>query len=77
MKKENSVMKHILISISILFVFIMLVLPLISVISSSLQKGWDFYLKSLRERHVMSAMKVTLIATVSAVIINTFFGIVA
>ena len=77
MKKENSVMKHILISISILFVFIMLILPLISVISSSLQKGWDFYLKSLRERHVMSAMKVTLIATVSAIIINTFFGIVA
>ena len=77
MKKENSVMKYILIAISILFVFIMLILPLISVISSSLQKGWDFYLKSLRERHVMSAMKVTFIATVSAVVINTFFGVMA
>ena len=77
MDKKNNTIKYVLITISVLFVVIMLVLPLIAIIINSLQKGWAFYIKSLTDKYVLSALKVTIIATISALIINTFFGITA
>lgn len=77
MDKKNNTIKYVLITISLLFVGIMLVLPLIAIIINSLQKGWAFYIKSLTDKYVLSALKVTTIATISALIINTFFGITA
>ena len=77
MDKKNNTIKYVLITISVLFVGIMLVLPLIAIIINSLQKGWTFYIKSLTDKYVLSALKVTIIATISALIINTFFGITA
>ena len=76
MDKKNNTIKYVLITISLLFVGIMLVLPLIAIIINSLQKGWVFYIKSLTDKYVLSALKVTIIATISALIINTFFGII-
>ena len=77
MDKKNNIIKYVLIGISILFVGIMLVLPLIAIIVNSLQKGWAFYIRSLTDKYVLSALKITVIATMSALIINTFFGIAA
>ena len=77
MDKKNNTIKYVLITICLLFVGIMLVLPLIAIIINSLQKGWAFYIKSLTDKYVLSALKVTIIATISALIINTFFGITA
>ena len=77
MDKKNNTIKYVLITISVLFIGIMLVLPLIAIIINSLQKGWAFYIKSLTDKYVLSALKVTMIATISALIINTFFGITA
>ena len=77
MDKKNNTIKYVLITISVLFIGIMLVLPLIAIIINSLQKGWAFYIKSLTDKYVLSALKVTIIATISALIINTFFGITA
>ena len=77
MDKKNNIIKYVLIAVSILFVGIMLVLPLIAIIVNSLQKGWVFYIKSLTDRYVLSALKITVIATISALIINTFFGMAA
>lgn len=76
-KKENKVTKIILITISILFIILMLVIPLISVIINSLSEGFSFYFKSLHTEYTLSALKVTLLATVIAVIVNSFFGIMA
>jgi len=67
----------VLIIISVLFVFLMLVMPLVSVIVNSLKEGFGFYFKSLSTKYVLSALGVTLLATVVAVIVNTFFGLVA
>ena len=75
--KKNNIIKYILIAVSILFVGIMIVLPLIAIIANSLQKGWAFYIRSLTDKYVLSALKITVIATISALIINTFFGIAA
>ena len=77
MDKKNNIIKYVLIAVSILFVGIMLVLPLIVIITNSLQKGWTFYIRSLTDKYVLSALKITVIATISALIINTFFGIAA
>ena len=77
MDKKNNIIKHVLIVVSILFVGIMLVLPLIAIIVNSLQRGWVFYIRSLTDKYVLSALKITVIATISALIINTFFGMAA
>ena len=69
--------RNILIIISVLFVVLMLVVPLLSVIWNSLSKGIAFYLQALSTEYVLSALKVTILATVVAVAVNTFFGIMA
>ncbi len=75
--QNNKGVKIVLIAISVLFVFFLLVLPLISVIVNSLKKGFSFYLESVSTEYVTSALVVTLIATIITVVVNTFFGLVA
>lgn len=77
LNKDRKITKVILITISVLFIFFMLVLPLISVITNSLSEGFIFYCKALLTEYVISAFKVTLFATVIAVTVNSFFGIIA
>ncbi|MBE5984518.1 MAG: sulfate ABC transporter permease [Paenibacillaceae bacterium] len=69
--------KWILIGISGIFLFFMLVLPLISVIINSLKEGIGFYFQSLATPTVKSAFGVTVLAAVIAVVVNTIFGIAA
>lgn len=69
--------KWILIVISGVFLFFMLVLPLISVIINSLKEGFGFYFQSLASPTVVSALGVTVLAAVIAVVVNTIFGIAA
>ncbi len=69
--------KWILIGISGVFLFFMLVLPLISVIINSLKEGMGFYFQSLATPTVRSALGVTVLAAVIAVVVNTIFGIAA
>lgn len=76
-EERRSPVRTILIVVSVLFVLLMLVLPLVSVIVNSLSKGIAFYLESLNTAYVRSALGVTLLATVIAVVVNTFFGLAA
>lgn len=76
-RSKKGVTGVILITISVLFVVFMLVLPLISVLVNSLSKGISFYLESVSTENVLNALKVTLLATILAVIVNTIFGLVA
>lgn len=75
-------MKHskteiLLVTLSVVFVVIMLIVPLISVLVNSLAEGWSFYVKALTTPYVLSALRLTLIATVIAVAVNTVFGLCA
>ena len=63
--------------IGIGFLIVMLILPLISVLTKSLAQGWDFYLASITTPNALAALRITLIATICAVLVNTFFGLVA
>ena len=74
MKKKSELF---LIGISVLFLFVMLVLPLISVMVHSLRGGLCFYIQSLSTSTVRSAFRITILATVLSVMVNTFFGIIA
>lgn len=77
MERGKKITKIVMITITILFITVMLVLPLISVIFNSLKEGLGFYMESISTEYVKSALLVTLLATVIAVVINTFFGLSA
>lgn len=79
MKNQNkkSITPKILIGISILFIVIMLVIPVIAVISYALSDGLKKYIDAVSDYYTIKALKLTLIATVVAVIINTVFGLFA
>lgn len=76
-EKRKQRTKIILITISVLFMIVMLVLPLFSVITNSLSEGFKFYVSSISTEYVRSTLFVTILATLVAVTINTFFGIMA
>ena len=75
--KGSKAVKWILIGISFLFVFLMLVLPLITVIAESLQQGFAVYAEAVADEYTVKAVLLTLEATVFAVAINTVFGLFA
>ena len=77
LEKSKKRVKYLLITVTVLFIVLMLVVPLISVISNSLAEGFSFYKKSITTEYVKSALLVTLLAMVVAVIVNTIFGICA
>lgn len=77
MEKSKKRTKICLITITVAFLVLMLVVPLVSVLASSLREGIGFYIQAVTTEYVRSALKVTILATVIAVLINAFFGICA
>ncbi len=69
--------RFILIGISMLFLFVMLILPLVVVIVKALGEGWQAYTKAVSDRYTVKALELTLFATVCAVAVNTIFGVFA
>ncbi len=76
-RRSKRITKYILIAVSVFFAVTMLIIPLAAVIVNSLREGVSFYFKALSTKYVLSALIVTLIATVLAVLVNTVFGIIA
>ncbi|SEK80823.1 sulfate transport system permease protein [Pseudobutyrivibrio ruminis] len=77
LRKENKVLKIILISISFIFLGIFLILPLIYIIVTALRDGISGYVNAVSDEYAIKAAILTIQATVWAVIINTIFGISA
>lgn len=76
-RKESSLVKWLLIGISALFLGVMLLLPLGIVIWQSLKQGKAVYMKAVTDKYTVSAVLLTIEATVTAVIVNTVFGLFA
>lgn len=74
-KNENKFFKYGLIIISALFLILMLIIPLISIISEALAKGFSSYVKAVSDGYTLKAMNLTLITTIIVTIMNTIFGI--
>lgn len=75
--KNLDITKFLLIAISIVFIIVMLVIPIIASITYALQYGIERYLNAVMDEYTLKALKLTIIATVSAVTVNTFFGLFA
>lgn len=69
--------KYILIGVSILFLSVMLVLPLIVVAVNAIREGWAVYQENIIDTYTIKAFRLTLLAVVIAVAVNTVFGVVA
>ena len=74
---SSKIVKWSLIGISIAFVVLMLLLPLITVIAEAFKQGFDIYAKAVSDNYTTKAIWLTLEATLLAVIIYTVFGLSA
>ena len=75
--KRSKVVKYILIGIALLFVFVMLVLPLVTVICEAFKSGAEVFRQAVSDDYTVKAIVLTVEATVFAVLFNTVFGIFA
>ena len=75
--KQSGFVKWLLITISVLFLFVMLVLPLLVVITQAFKSGVAAYLKAVTDKYTVRALLLTLEATLTAVVVNTIFGLFA
>ena len=73
MKKNQGI----LIVISISFLVLMLGFPLVLIIIEGLSKGIGVYTQAVTESNTVAAMKLTLLASLIAVALNTLFGVIA
>ena len=69
--------KYALIGISAAVLFVMLVLPLAVVISNAFRDGWMVFREAVMDEYTVKALQLTLLAAISAVTVNTIFGIFA
>ena len=70
-------MRLLLISITVGFLGLFLLLPLFAVFIEALRRGWELFLASLHDEAALSAVKLTLLTAAIAVPLNTLFGIAA
>ena len=75
MSKKEKAVRVILIALGVAFIFVMLVLPLITVLAYALREGWHVFTAAVADRYTILALQLTLVATVSAVLFNTVFGL--
>ena len=74
-KTSEKITKWLLIGISVIFLAVMLLLPLITVITEALRSGWKVYVAAVTDEYTIKALLLTVKATLFAVIFNTIFGI--
>ncbi|WP_239326081.1 sulfate ABC transporter permease subunit CysW [Snodgrassella gandavensis] len=68
-------LRYVLISITLLFLGVLLVLPLLSVFSFALAKGWQLYLAALTDEEALAAIRLSLLITLIVVPINVVLGV--
>jgi len=66
-----------LIAVTLSFIVLFLVLPLVSIFAEAFQKGIALYFASFNDDYAWSAITLTIICALVAVPLNVFFGVVA
>jgi sulfate transport system permease protein len=74
---EPAAVKWILIAAAVLFLFFILILPIISVFVEAFRKGIDLYFAALNESDAVAAIQLTLKTAAIAVPLNLIFGLAA
>ncbi len=76
-KKSEGPVKWILIIISAIFLFVMLILPLIYVLATAFKEGVNAFLNAVTDEYARKAMNLTIEVMAITVFANTVFGIFA
>ncbi|PFQ30951.1 sulfate ABC transporter permease subunit CysW [Bacillus cereus] len=76
-KKESKLVPGILITITVLFLSLFLLLPLITIFLKAFERGMDVYIAAITDQEAFSAIRLTLLVTLIVVPLNTVFGIAA
>lgn len=76
-RKNDGPLKWVLITISALFLVIMLILPLVYILITAFRQGLNVYLEAITDEYALKAVQLTIQATILAVFINTVFGLCA
>lgn len=75
--RDSGLAKTVILSVSLTFFVLFIVLPLILVFVEAFRKGWETYISALTDPDAVSAIKLTLLAAAIAVPLNLTFGIAA
>lgn len=74
---EPFFIRVLLILTAVIFLGLIVVLPLVVVFIEAFQKGFGFYIESIRNDYALAAIKLTLIVSLIAVPLNLVFGVLA
>lgn len=76
-RTESPAVRWVLIGIALFYIGLFLVLPLVVVFGTALNKGLAFYFKSLADPITIAAIQLTLLTAAIAVPLNLVFGVAA
>ena len=76
-KKESKLVPGILITITVLFLSLFLLLPLITIFLKAFEGGMDVYIAAITDQEAFSAIRLTLLVALIVVPLNTIFGVAA
>ncbi|MDR0521046.1 MAG: sulfate ABC transporter permease subunit CysW [Planctomycetaceae bacterium] len=74
---SDKIVPAILISVTLGFIALFLVLPLVSIFYEAFRKGYGLYFASFKEEYAWPAVRLTLLCAAIAVPLNVVFGVVA
>jgi sulfate/thiosulfate transport system permease protein len=75
--RESAPTRWLLIAISVVFMGLFLLLPLLVVFAQALEQGWRVYLQALANPDTLAAIRLTLLTAGVAVPMNVIFGVAA
>lgn len=75
--RDSRVVRLLILTVSLSFFALFIVLPLVAVFVEAFRKGWQVYLAALVEPDALSAIRLTLLAALIAVPLNLVFGVAA
>ena len=75
--RDQGWVKTLVLTVSLTFFVLFILLPLILVFVEAFRKGWDTYIAALVDPDAVSAIKLTLLAAAIAVPLNLIFGVAA
>src|SRR5687767_1756254 len=76
-QREPWWLRLILIGSAIAVLFMLLLLPLVTVFAEAMRRGWEVYAKALTEPDALSALRLTVLVAAIAVPINIVIGVAA
>lgn len=74
---EPRLVQWLLIALTLVFLSIFLIVPLVVVFSQALSKGFEVYWAAISHEEALSAIKLTILAAVVSVSLNLIFGLCA